>query len=1157
MRLTIIYPTLAYIFLMASSVSSQENLLRGIAEGIGRTIVDDALNNPPGQTVQQSAPKKSTISPGLTTQPRIEQSQYVGEIQSRLNAMGYDAGPVDGVMGRRTAAAITQYQIANGLSPTGRPSPELASQLRIASGASGAPRTANPSFDCAKAGTIVEHAICDSSELAELDRMLADAYRQALATSATPAQVKSTQRSWLAQRNACGAENSCLDRIMRGRIASLSGSPPVLDSGAGGAQTNAVIASDGGGVVLESADAYGALLQRYIQDQPELSNARSFLLNFAGLGCKAQGWARQNLNPFDRQEILSAAQSRLDAIADRPSDENPLTLGFSYRLTVNDYDMETRRFPFSGGGSIEDNLVPQDLCRELARDENAHVSNSFPLRFMPGMPDGSPLNATDLAELLGGAIEVDSERARAFYDRGFPNVTIKLLGLAGTPRPSNQGVSHVPITPIRVEVRALGADAAEPALAVFNAEDFDIPTDAKDADHSAAADRAPPLRPINLIEIFFSQNPSVLTDPKVASIYAYSILDRPNDLATAGRERCLPVARLRDNAYTEFDIQRLLQNAPEEAKKRLQARSIPKRFVWQSEGTLGTYDTERGVFPVERAVPRRGDHPEFAFLNVVSQVAPMADCLSQRVDFRTPNARARDDGALNIVPMDAEAAEQFVSAVPDRTVTVTLYLQSADAQRTERGENVVTFEIERAVIASKATGRTLREIDAKQLAEVSQKASPHWAEVPELSADVLFLQSVRRDLRSASDEDNINRWIQYANCRQLYETRENPIRRAKLLRDLSGALADAAATPSAGPHYFRLGWVTLGDYDLETETFPLQGHSLDGGKPLGGLTMYCSDNLESDAPDAYTLAVEALPEIAAQGLPLSIDAADAYIEARGGRRQQWERIRFDLIVDNFRFGQIAADGTQAVDADAIGYRIMDLSETEVLHEAVFDQPEKQAVSDDAANVNAEATRSVDGDHAKDSDLPETDRLSVLGLSLESTLPEARASLTERYGANAVSQPEPTALVVEQGPCRNAPISDPSIVEETGSTCVIVQADDQDAVQKIIVRNVVEGQHAKAYRGRLAQRFGEPVLSESTSDAEMVLGWGEELSASAEDLDRPASTASVQHTLEARLSEANGITLVTIRIDADMPTALSEHDSVNDSNNDDAPPDIDF
>ena len=42
------------------------------------------------------------------------------DAQTRLNGMGYDAGPADGVAGRRTAAALRAFQRDHGLPDSGR-----------------------------------------------------------------------------------------------------------------------------------------------------------------------------------------------------------------------------------------------------------------------------------------------------------------------------------------------------------------------------------------------------------------------------------------------------------------------------------------------------------------------------------------------------------------------------------------------------------------------------------------------------------------------------------------------------------------------------------------------------------------------------------------------------------------------------------------------------------------------------------------------------------------------------------------------------------------------------------------------------------------------------------------------------------------------------
>ena len=53
----------------------------------------------------------------------------VGSVQSDLNRLGFNAGPVDGLMGTRTREAITAFQRANGLPPNGEIDDALLSAL--------------------------------------------------------------------------------------------------------------------------------------------------------------------------------------------------------------------------------------------------------------------------------------------------------------------------------------------------------------------------------------------------------------------------------------------------------------------------------------------------------------------------------------------------------------------------------------------------------------------------------------------------------------------------------------------------------------------------------------------------------------------------------------------------------------------------------------------------------------------------------------------------------------------------------------------------------------------------------------------------------------------------------------------------------------------
>ena len=80
-----------------------------------------------------------------------------------------------------------------------------------------------PSFDCNKAQTVTERAICSSSGLSALDRELARSYQAArkLLSAGGRQQLLDAQRAWLGQRNRCDADTGCLETAMRERINAL------------------------------------------------------------------------------------------------------------------------------------------------------------------------------------------------------------------------------------------------------------------------------------------------------------------------------------------------------------------------------------------------------------------------------------------------------------------------------------------------------------------------------------------------------------------------------------------------------------------------------------------------------------------------------------------------------------------------------------------------------------------------------------------------------------------------------------------------------------------------------------------------------------------------------------------------------------------------
>jgi peptidoglycan hydrolase-like protein with peptidoglycan-binding domain len=58
-------------------------------------------------------------------------SEEIKSVQKSLNDKGYDAGPVDGVLGHRSRAAIRQYQSSEKLPVSGRLDTETAGKLGV------------------------------------------------------------------------------------------------------------------------------------------------------------------------------------------------------------------------------------------------------------------------------------------------------------------------------------------------------------------------------------------------------------------------------------------------------------------------------------------------------------------------------------------------------------------------------------------------------------------------------------------------------------------------------------------------------------------------------------------------------------------------------------------------------------------------------------------------------------------------------------------------------------------------------------------------------------------------------------------------------------------------------------------------------------------
>ncbi|MDD1611201.1 MAG: lysozyme inhibitor LprI family protein [Methylococcaceae bacterium] len=76
------------------------------------------------------------------------------------------------------------------------------------------------SFDCQKAKTFIEKAICQNPDLSELDDELGSQYQMALTNNKKPEVFKKQQLTWLKQRDTCQTVD-CVKKAYKQRIATL------------------------------------------------------------------------------------------------------------------------------------------------------------------------------------------------------------------------------------------------------------------------------------------------------------------------------------------------------------------------------------------------------------------------------------------------------------------------------------------------------------------------------------------------------------------------------------------------------------------------------------------------------------------------------------------------------------------------------------------------------------------------------------------------------------------------------------------------------------------------------------------------------------------------------------------------------------------------
>jgi peptidoglycan hydrolase-like protein with peptidoglycan-binding domain len=83
----------------------------------------------PKEEKKAAAPKEEKMEKEAKAPARG--SEDIKKVQEALKAKGQDPGPIDGIMGPKTQAALRAFQEANGLKPTGRLDDQTAAKLGV------------------------------------------------------------------------------------------------------------------------------------------------------------------------------------------------------------------------------------------------------------------------------------------------------------------------------------------------------------------------------------------------------------------------------------------------------------------------------------------------------------------------------------------------------------------------------------------------------------------------------------------------------------------------------------------------------------------------------------------------------------------------------------------------------------------------------------------------------------------------------------------------------------------------------------------------------------------------------------------------------------------------------------------------------------------
>lgn len=1222
----------ASVFLTLGTHSSSAQIgLDSMVRQLGERAIKEIVRPDPPRVVP---PSPTTPRPQEPTTPAKPTRAEIMEVQKLLDQFGYDLGLPDGLMGPNTARAISAFQRDVGARQTGRVTDALIARLRATAssrsddGSHAKPQRAEgPSFDCARAGTPTEFAICASPVLAQMDRRMAYVYGAARANASNPSAVVDAQRSWISRRNACRSDVDCLRAVMQQRLAALQETTRPVASASAEFADPAISRPD-------PVDPSGALTasnttggNHPVTEQGIGATARDDGIRVHPSGRLIVPWPVSNSQSPEARELHALTDHLRHAI-----------------LAVRIGEMDPVEAPAFFADIARDHLSPTDFqpffCTpyELTSGASGCMGHSD-ATWDYSMAGGQLDMAAEHAFLWWrGATEFERRRTmNEFAQSGHldqviasaPELPIKLLyAIDARLQSYDFEAEHFPVAGVHPDIARLelpnrlggpfdlsgfvhpvaappaAAEALTRRLEARGAGRSDLILGVEmDVDLKNPSDNRPLDAKIGAAEYFLDAD---ATRPLAAEIAAVT-----GGVATAAEPAPVAATTLTGGALRQFDLQH-----------------DDDRIVMEFEGYEPTDATQEAIFYLFASAAGdvvedfKGDLSRYVFPTLFALLDPGGrnqyfNCTVVK-ECRNRNTKSHFVGENEFearqtrLAFEANVEPALVAEAPSFPIPMRMRLAArlSDYDFDKEGFDLSVYN--NAQLRLEPIRYVVNLQSVFDLVPSFVPVPPDTAErlvnsgrKPILHIDFDVLSFVTNGLETITKVRPVAVVLMDAGeggevyFEKVFDApdvadAQRDAAQALLGPQIAGAVASQAPTDypvmEVAPGMTLEAAVNALSQSFSDAQITVDAHMLRAERGYCGYYLPGNDVSEDDrgaicfaaSHDDQRISRVVLQQIVhpgdLRGLTEQTRASFGDPASRGdGNVPPGAMMR-----EYFGWGEEikAARATIGRPESGIPPHEAEVDMTYINPRvAVFtlrvDLPPTSAAPRAAAGGAAVATQEValsspaadsDGRTASDAAraAPEPSNgdaggaeLALLGISAGMERPEARAILEKRFGGSALARAEDGTLIAESGPCRYAAAADPAIETEVGSNCVMVVFGPDDGVSNMVVRYVVAGSHVDAYATQLEGNFGvaaSRVHSEQAPDT-LILGWGPELEATAAEIERDASAGQTLHALEARLTQANGVTLATARLDSEPAQSGSAATDEGDAGS--APPPIDF